>query len=144
MEQPLSVLPLLLNTVKKKMMGKQLEIFEKYDIHRSQVPYLVLLWNNQDGLTQKEMIGRTKMDKAHASRALQELITKNVIVKEDKTGYKHKYFLSPYGLEIAQTVKAKNQDLFEELFSVLSTEEKDELERILRKVTDHIQSVSKE
>ena len=132
------MLPVLLGILRKKIMEGQLQYFSQFGLSKQHIHYVVILWNHKEGLTQKEIIEFAHFDKAHASRALKELIDKNLIEKEDKKTYKNKYFLTKEGSEIAEKTKQNNHQIFEEIFSVLTEDEQKQLESILKKVTDHI------
>lgn len=138
MEHSMSTLPVLLSVLRKKIMEEQIKDLEKYDLTRQHIHYIIVLWNHKDGLIQKEIVEHAHFDKAHASRALKELVEKEMIYKEDKNTYKNKYYLTKKGLDIAEKMKSKNHKIIEEVFSILSDEEKMQMERILKKLTDHI------
>jgi DNA-binding MarR family transcriptional regulator len=139
MEHTMSTLPVLLNSLRKKIMEEQLKFIETYGLSKQHIPYIIVLWNQKEGLVQKKMIEQIHFDKAHASRALKELIDKNILIKEDKQTYKNKYFLSDLGLEIAQKMKSRNQVIIEDIFQVLTDEEKKQMKHILEKLTKNIQ-----
>lgn len=138
MKNSISMLPTLLKILQQKMMEEHIKYLETLDLSKQHVPYLMVLWNNREGLSQKEIIDKIRFDKAHTSRALKELVNKNIVIKEDKNGYKNKYFLAKSGLEIAQNIKLENQRIHEEVFAILTEEERLQIEKIVKKLTDHI------
>lgn len=140
MEYSMSTLPVLLSVLRKKIMEEQIKDLEQFDITKQHVHYIIVLWNHKEGLIQKEIVEFAHFDKAHASRALKELVDKDMIYKEDKSTYKNKYYLTKKGLKIAETMKSKNHKIIEDVFSILSDEEKKQMEQILKKLTDHMNS----
>ena len=130
MEEKLAILPVFLHVIKKKIMDEHLRFFESQGLSKQHIPYMMLLSNHKSGLQQTEMIDIVKHDKAHASRALNDLLN---------LGYKNKYYLTDIGLNIAVEVKHKNDDILNEIFSVISNEDKKMLEKILKKVVSHIE-----
>jgi DNA-binding MarR family transcriptional regulator len=138
MDNSISMLPMLLHTLRKRMMEEYNKLLDSYGLTQIHVPYLMVLCHHQEGLPQKEMIDIIHLDKAHASRALKELVTKEIIIKEDKNTYKNKYFLSEKGLELTKKMKSLNRNSHEEVFSILTEEERKQLENIVKKMTDHL------
>lgn len=138
MDHSISMLPTLLHTLRKKMMEEHNKLLESYGLTQMHIPYLMVLCNHKEGLPQKDMIDKIHLDKAHASRALKELVAKDILIKEDKQAYKNKYFLSKKGTELTQKMRLLNKSSHEEVFSILSGEEKEQLEHIVKKLTNHI------
>jgi DNA-binding MarR family transcriptional regulator len=138
MDNSISMLPMLLHTLRKKMMEEYNKLLESYGLTQAHVPYLMVLCHHKDGLPQKEMIDIIHLDKAHASRALKELVIKDIFIKEDKNAYKNKYFLSDKGLDLTKKMKLLNQSSHEEVFSILTDDERMQLENIVKKMTDHL------
>ena len=120
MEQTMSNLPVLLNVFRKKIMENQIKYIEQFGLSKQHIHYFIVLWNHKDGLTQKEIVEYAHFDKAHASRALKDLLENDMITKDDHKGYKNKYFLSQKGLEIAEKMKSRNQKIIENVFSILT------------------------
>lgn len=129
---------MLLNVLQKKMMEEHISYLETFGLTKQHIPYLMILWNHKEGISQTDMIDQIHFDKAHASRALKDLVLKKIIVKEDINTYKNKYFLSESGLEIAQKIKLQNKKIHEEIFSILTDEERSQIENIVKKLTDHL------
>ncbi len=129
---------MLLNVLQKKMMEEHISYLETFGLTKQHIPYLMILWNHKEGISQTDMIDQIHFDKAHASRALKDLLLKKIIVKEDINTYKNKYFLSESGLEIAQKIKLQNKKIHEEIFSILTDEERIQIENIVKKLTDHL------
>lgn len=138
MDNSISMLPTLLHTLRKKMMEEYNKLLDSYGLTQAHVPYLMVLCHHKEGLPQKEMIDIIHLDKAHASRALKELVIKEILIKEDKNTYKNKYFLSDKGLELTKKMKLLNHSSHEEIFSILTDEERKQLEIIVKKLSDHL------
>ncbi len=138
MENSMSTLPVLLGVLRKRIMEEQMKYLDQFDLSKQHIHYLIVLWNHKEGLLQKELVEFVHFDKAHASRALKELIIKDMIYKEDKNTYKNKYYLTEKGLEVAGKIKTRSHKIIEDIFSILSEEEKKQMEATLKKLTDHI------
>ena len=132
------IFSVFLHVMKKKIMDEHLKYFESLGLSKQHIPYMMVLSNHPDGLSQTEIIDIIKHDKAHASRALNELIVLDYAYKDHEKKYKNKHYLTEKGLQIAMKIKHKNDEILDEIFSVITEEEKKELEKILRKVVDHI------
>ncbi len=138
MKQSDALFPTFLHTLRRKMNEDINKLLESYSLTQMHIPYLMVLCHHREGLSQKDMIEKIQLDKAHASRALKELIEKGILIKEDKKTYKNKYFLSDKGLIITDHMKKSNRKTHESVFSILSDEEKSQLDLIIKKLTDHI------
>lgn len=138
METSLSMLPTLLHTLRKKMMESHNKIVESYGLTQMHIPYLMVLCNHEEGLAQKDMIGKIHLDKAHASRALKELVEKGIVIKEDIQTYKNKYFLSKKGFKLSNEMKVSSRNTHEKVFSILTDDERMQLENIIKKLTEQI------
>ena len=134
----ISMLPMLLNVLRKKMMEEHRILLESYGLTQKHLDYLMLLNCHKSGLAQKDIVERIHLDKAHASRSLRELVEKGILSKEDKKGYNNKYFLSNFGLEVSEKIKSQSLRIHQEVFSVLSEEEREQIEKIAKKLSDHI------
>lgn len=139
MEEKLTILPVFLHVIKKKIMDEHIRFFESQNLSKQHLPYMMLLSDHKEGLFQREMIDIIKHDKAHASRALNELIDLGYVYKDNEKGYKNKYHLSHIGFQIAVEMKHKIDTILDDIFSVISDEEKRILENILKKVVEHIE-----
>lgn len=141
MEEKLAILPVFLHVIKKKIMDEHLRFFESQGLSKQHIPYMMLLSNHKNGLLQTEIIDIVKHDKAHASRALNDLLNLGYAAKDNEKGYKNKYHLTDVGFHIAVEVKHKHDDILNEIFSVISDDEKKMLEKILKKVVSHIDKI---
>ncbi len=138
MENNTPIFSVFLHVMKKKIMDEHLKYFESQNLSKQHLPYMMILSNHQEGLSQTQIIDIVKHDKAHASRALKELIELNYAHKDSEKGYKNKYYLTKKGLDIAVKIKHKNDEIMDEIFSVITEEEKHVLEDILKKVVEHM------
>lgn len=138
MDNNTPVFSVFLHVMKKKIMDEHLKYFESQNLSKQHLPYMMILSNHQGGLAQTQIIDIIKHDKAHASRALKELIELNYAYKDNEKGYKNKYYLTDKGFEIAVKIKHKNDEILDEIFSVITEEEKHVLEDILKKVVEHM------
>lgn len=123
MNQDLNSLPILFAALHKKMMEQHQKLLLEAGLSRIHVPYLMILSEHEQGLTQKEMIDLLFLDKAHASRALRDLIDKKMIRKNDETIYKNKYFLEENGRKMIQKMQETQQALRMKMLSALDEDE---------------------
>ena len=138
MKEQFTTLPILFHVIKKKIMDEHINFLESENLSKQHIPYLMLLSTQKEGLSQTDIIDIIKHDKAHASRALNDLIALGYLQKDHEKGYKNKYYLTDKGSQIAIQVKTKHTDTLNDIFSVISDEEKEMLESILQKVVSHI------
>lgn len=103
--QDINTMPTLFSALHKKMMERHHQLLSKYGLTKIHMPYLMVLGDHQEGLTQKEMIDLLFLDKAHASRALRDLVSKHMIYKDDETLYKNKYYILEEGQKIVEESK---------------------------------------
>lgn len=140
MDHSISMLPMLFNILRKKMIIEHQKLMESHELTRRHIPYLMILFNHKEGLLQQEIVDKVHMDKAHASRSLKELLLREFIIKEDKKGYNKKYFLSDKGIDLTLKMKTQSQSIHEEVFSILDDEERTQFEDIIKRLTDHIEN----
>lgn len=139
MSHDMSLLPMVFSALQKKMMEQHQKIMDHYQISKAHMPYIMMLNNVKEGMTQHELTEKSFLDKAHTSRSLKELIEKSIIEKEDINKYKNKFKLTPKGLEIAKAFKAEGSKMHQKVFETLSEEELDQLKNILTKLYDAIE-----
>jgi DNA-binding MarR family transcriptional regulator len=123
MNPDLNSLPMLFSALHKKMMEQHQQFLLEVGLSKMHVPYLMILAEHQEGLTQKEMIDQLFLDKAHASRALRDLIMKKMIRKDEETIYKNKYYLEEKGRNIIKNMRETTQALRMKIFSSLDDDE---------------------
>lgn len=138
MNHDMSLLPMLFSALQKKMMEQHQKIMDQYQISKAHMPYLMMLRSSKEGMTQHELSEKSFLDKAHTSRALKELLEKNLVEKEDLSKYKNKFKLTEKGLEVAQAFKAEGSKMHKKVFETLSKEELEQLRNIISKLYDAI------
>lgn len=134
MSKDMSTLPMMFNALHKKMMEKHQNILMSSNLSKVHMPYLLILADHPEGITQKAMTDLLFMDKAHASRALKDLLSKNMIKKDDETVYKNKYYLSDEGKTVVENIKEVSRRLREHIIKALTTEELE----LFRQLSDKI------
>ncbi len=79
-----------------------------FELHSSEIPFLITLLFYHDGMLQDDLSKKTKLDKAATSRALRSLEEKNFIYrKESPHSNRHKQvFLQPKALKIKDDIEA--------------------------------------
>ncbi len=138
MNHDILLLPMLFTALQKKMMEQHQKIMDQYQISKAHMPYLMMLRSNKEGMTQHELSEKSFLDKAHTSRALKELLEKNLVEKEDISKYKNKFKLTEKGLKVAQAFKAEGSKMHKKVFEALSKEELEQLRNIIAKLYDAI------
>lgn len=138
MQNDMSLMPMLFSALQKKMMEQHQIIMDRYHISKTHMPYLMILKQNPEGMTQHEMTEKSFLDKAHTSRALKELLDMAYIKKDDLSKYKNKYYLTEKGLEIAEAFRVSSQKIKQKVFETLSQEEMAQLTNIMKKLHEAI------
>ncbi len=137
MNQDMNFLPILFATLHKRMMDYHQQVLTKYGLAKIHMPYLMILHEHPEGMTQREMIDSLFLDKAHASRALKDLVQLGFVRKDDEGTYKNKYYILDLGKALIQESRSEGLRLREKLASVLS---KDEIEQF-RHISSKIMSI---
>lgn len=134
MNPDLNSLPMLFSALHKKMMEQHHKLLIEAGLSRIHIPYLMILSEHKEGLTQKEMIDLLFLDKAHASRALRDLIDKHMIRKDEETIYKNKYYLEEDGMHIIKKMNETTQAWRMRIFSELDDDEISLFKRLTEKL----------
>ena len=109
---------------------------------RLKPPYLILIFHigKRDGLSQKELIDEVPYDKSYISNMVHELIDMG-LVSNDGSGKVHSLHLTDSGRDI----QAMSQMMFElidrDLFTVLTDEERNALDSIMRKLNRRVDEI---
>ena len=119
----LDAMPTLFAALHKKMMDNHQKILSDYGLTKIHSPYLMILNDHKEGLTQREMIDALFLDKAHASRALRDLISMSMIKRDDETMYKNKYYLLEKGEEVVTALKKDTLQLRMKILELMTEEE---------------------
>ncbi|MGE4321345.1 MAG: MarR family winged helix-turn-helix transcriptional regulator [Acholeplasmataceae bacterium] len=137
-QRDITFIPVMFHQIQKKMMEKHEKIMETYDLTKKHVPFFMILSKFPDGVTQQELSEKMHMDKGHTSRTLRELEDKGYVEKLGESAYKNKYKISQKGLDVQFNVKKENQEIIKTVLEVLTEEELESFERIMRKITEAI------
>lgn len=116
-------MPTLFAALHKRMMENHQKILSEYGLTKIHMPYLMILNDHKEGLTQREMIDALFLDKGHASRALRDLLEKDMIKRDDETMYKNKYYLLDQGKEVVTAVKKDSMQLRMKILELMTEEE---------------------
>lgn len=119
----LDAMPTLFAALHKRMMDNHQRILSQYGLTKIHSPYLMILNDHKEGLTQREMIDALFLDKAHASRALRDLISMMMIKRDDETMYKNKYYLLEKGQEVVDSLKKDTMLLRMKILESMTEEE---------------------
>lgn len=104
----------------------------------SQKRILILLWETE-GMTQKELTARLGVQPGSASEVLNKLEQAGLILRTpSETDHRTTHIrLTPDGEALAKEASAKRAERHEQMFAVLSEEEKDTLIALLERVNAH-------
>lgn len=139
MNHDMSMLPMLFSALQKKMMEQHQKIMDQYHISKTHMPYIMMLNSNKNGMTQHELSEKSFLDKAHTSRALKELLEKNILEKENIGKYKNKFKLTDEGITIANAFKVEGSKMHQRVFEALTKEEINQLRNIITKLYQSIE-----
>lgn len=137
-QRDISFIPVMFHQIQKKMMEKHEKIMDSFDLTKKHVPFFMILSKFPDGITQQELSEKMHMDKGHTSRTLRELEEKGYVEKLGESAYKNKYKISQKGHDIHQSIKKENQEIIKTVLEVLTEEELENFEKIMRKITEAI------
>ena len=130
-----AMVPVNLGKLMKKLHSFADPVLEKYGLSRIHVHYLVFLHGCHQNLNAKELSDHLGVDKANTSRALNELLKRNLVLRTTDESKQQILELSKEGAIIAQELKETNKMEMDKLLSVLTTEERITLREILRKIS---------
>lgn len=118
----------------------------KYGYKGAFAQYLVVLNKYPQGLTLTNLCEICDKDKAAVSRALTELVEKELVFKDIKenTSYKGKYCLTDKGKECAEYVVTKAKMAVSKVGSELSEEQRAVLYSSLEIIAENLKKISKD
>ncbi len=138
-ERDISYLPVLFHTLNKLMMEQHEDILKEFELTRRHVPFLIMLSRYPEGLTQQELSEKLNLDKAHTSRTLRDLEAKGYVNKLGETAYKNKYVETGTAQKVKCLVEKKNHDIVNKILEVLTDDELDAFENLVKKITSSLQ-----
>lgn len=113
---------LVLGRLEKKIAHLKSLYMKEAGLNGSDLPILLALADNPDGLRQEQLREITDTDKAQISRTLRGLSQKDMVFKEAGSPYKSKYFLSEQGKEITASLRKDSEVIFESVHMRLGDE----------------------
>ena len=134
MQRDISYLPTVMHAIHKKMMLAHETILEENKLGKRHIGFIIVIVENNDGLTQNEICQKLRLDKGHVSRTLRDLESKGFVQKKGDGTYKHVYIATKKALEVRKQFKKTNQTILSKMFDILSKEEFETLEKILKKL----------
>lgn len=129
-------LPVFFHRIHKKMIEEHSKILSKHDLTKAHVPFIVSLYDQENGLYQSELARTLDFNRAHISRTLKDLEEKGFVKTKNESSYKHRYFITSEGKAIASEMKEAGKKIRKLIFSALTSEEIKEFERLVKKMTD--------
>ncbi len=135
MERDISYLPVLFHSFNKQMMEEHEKILANSELTRRHIPFLIMLSRFPEGLTQQELSEKLNLDKAHTSRTLRDLEAKGYVEKLGETAYKNKFKETKKAHKVKCLVEKKNQEIIKKILGILSNEELDTFEMLVKKIT---------
>ena len=100
---------------------------------------ILILLRETEGMTQKELTARLGVQPGSASEVLSKLEQAGLILRsQSETDHRTTDIrLTPAGNALAEAASTKRMERHEQMFAVLSDEEKDILIELLEKLNDH-------
>ncbi len=119
------MLPVLLNKLRKRVDSANLPLLGEYNLSKLHLLYLMALFENEAGLTLKELSDSLDFDKANTSRAIAQLTDKGYVQKKTQGALelKYKVELTPTGREVATRIWRQNMAANGEIIALFTPEE---------------------
>jgi DNA-binding MarR family transcriptional regulator len=133
--------PLILNKLRKRLDQTSLNSLKEYNLSKLHLLYLMVLFENEGGMTLKELSEYLGFDKANTSRAISQLIEKGFVQKisQGELALKYKIELTPNGRDIAVIIWAQMDEANVEIVSLFTPEEMQFLAQIAGKLRVFLQ-----
>jgi DNA-binding MarR family transcriptional regulator len=133
-EESLGRMASILHRIGQSHLGKKLEY---YNIGAGQVAFMAELLL-KDGISQDEVASNFRCDKATAARAIQHLERHGYVERRQSVddGRVKKVFVTDKGREFQPTLFSLLEDWTETLFKGFSTEEREIVLRLLRRIVE--------
>jgi len=130
------MLPVILNKLRKRLDNASLGLLKENNLSKLHFLYLMVLFENEEGMTLKELSQYLDFDKANTSRAISQLISKGFVQKkaEGVLELKYKVELTQKGRDIAAIIWEQNQKANIELIRLFTSEELLSLSQIAGKL----------
>ena len=119
------ILPVLINKLRKRLENANVGLIKEYNLSKLHLLYLMVLYNNDEGMTLKELSDFLDFNKANTSRAISQLVSKEIVQKKAQGGleFKYKVKLTLKGRETASIIWKHNQSENLELIQLFTPEE---------------------
>lgn len=128
-------IPVIISKFKKVMNKSQSEILSHVGLKGVHTLYLICLYKNPQGMTQKELTAQLEVDKANTTRAIRELIEKKCVCRARESAQRNvKLTLTKQGESIAKKLDANAKRFHDMVFSAMTPQEKEIIQRVLCKV----------
>lgn len=127
--------PIKLGKILKKLHSFPDPILKAYNLSRIHVHYLVHLEHCKKSLNAKALSEALGVDKANTSRALQDLIKGEYVIR---TEVDHALVITEKGKAVANAIKDNQVQEMEKLLSILTEHERTTLREILTKISENI------
>ena len=129
-------LPVALGSVLKTIHKKQNEVLKPYGLSSLHALYLMLLYDNEQGMTMKSLNERIVVDKSNTSRAVASLEEKGYALRRmvDQEGGKWYVYLTEQGKKAARASREGMQRIVEALQGGMSLDEQNVLRSVLEKL----------
>jgi MarR family transcriptional regulator, organic hydroperoxide resistance regulator len=136
--QPISplMLPVIFNKLKKRLDNASVGMLKEYGLSKLHLLYMMVLYENQDGMTLKELSDHLDFDKANTSRAITQMTGKGYVQKKAQEEMERKFRLelTQKGRDIAARIWQQNRLANVEVLSLFTPEELAALSRIAEKL----------
>ena len=140
------MLPLILNKLKKRLDQTSLSSLKEYNLSKLHLLYLMVLFENEEGMTLKELSEHLGFDKANTSRAISQLTDKGFVRKlsQGELAMKYKVELTPKGRDVAMIIWGQIDEANVEIVSLFTPEELQSLAQIAGKLWTYLQETESE
>ena len=130
------ILPIILNKLKKRLDIANRDLLKKYDLSKLHLLYLMVIFENEEGMTLKELSDYLDFDKANTSRAISQLISKEYVQKKAQGDLelKYKVELTAKGRNVATIIWEQNQKANTDFIQLFTPEELMSLAKIAGKL----------
>ena len=129
----------------RSMHKEETVVVNKAMLRGANVRYLVALLQYPEGLTMSQLCEVCDQDKAAVSRAISELVGREIIWRDNPKGnhYRARLKLTERGYALAKEVCASGESIFNEAVSSLSEEQVSQLFELTKLISGNIHNLYK-
>lgn len=131
---------LMLTKIYKNFLNTKNYRLEKYNLTQQQLVFMLIILENEKGISLTELTQILGIDKSNTTRTVQNLEKMNYVTRETTKSKDKKYIihLTKEGLKAAKEIKNNESQRVTEFLSILTGEEQILLGEIIKKLTDNL------